>query len=156
DKSRVVSSNVFYFKATVGGHTSERKHEEYRTYEAKPNGRLISLRIIQTGDGGDQTMEGTATEDGVHVIIKRPGQTHQVKTLPPTRETVEDADQVRVALMRHATVQGVMIDGMDLDTYKVSTSVEKPEQRLMRGVQVKLNHLRTFNEKDKIPLDAFV
>jgi hypothetical protein len=156
DNSRAIYSNVNYLKATLGGHVSERKVTQRRTYESKPNGKLISLVIEQQGDGGDQTMEGTATSDGVHVTIRHPGQTNQVKNLPPARETVEDADQWRVALLRHTKVEGLIIDGMDLDAYRVTTTVERPDLRMIAGINVPLSHLRTFNEKDKIPVDAYV
>ena len=169
DPSRVISTNLFYFKANLSGKASERRRLETRTYEAKPNGRLVSVSIEQTGDGGDQLLQGTATAEGLSFIIKRPGQPNQVKStswkmnpalrgksLAPPREHVEDADQVRVALARKAPVHGTILDGIDLEPFDVTTTPEKPEERLIRGVKVKLLHARTVSEKDKVPIDTYV
>jgi transglutaminase-like putative cysteine protease len=156
DANRAVAKNIFYFKASVGGKASERTHTEVRTYESKPGGHLLSFTVAQAGDGGDQTMEGTATPKGLHVVIHRRGQPDEVKDLPPSHETVEDADQARVALLRKATVEGTILDGMDLDEYKTTTTVEKPEKRLVKGVSMAMGHVRTLNEKEHVPTDQYL
>ena len=50
------------------------------------------------GDGGDQRLEGTQTPAGLRVVRKRPGLPDEALTLPASPETVEDADQARVAI----------------------------------------------------------
>ncbi len=103
---RVQAVNEFVFKATVGTKTAERYLKDTRLYEAKPGGRLLSFVIEQRGDGGEQTLEGTATAAGLKVVRKRPDQPNEVLNLPASKETVEDADQARVALKRNAKVDG--------------------------------------------------
>src|SRR5712692_4185138 len=76
NKARSVSE--FVFKANVANKVSERLHKEVRTYEAKPGGRLLSFRIEDSGDGGTQVMDGTATAAGMRVVRKRPGQAGQI------------------------------------------------------------------------------
>jgi hypothetical protein len=154
--SRVESVAEFVFKANVGAKTSERHHREVRTYEAKPGGRLLSFVVEQKGDGGDQTLEAAATPTGLRVVRKRPGQPHQVLNLPPSKETVDDADQARVALLRGTSVEGAVTDGHDLESYKVSTTLGGEETRVLGGVKVKLRKAITLSQKEKVPVEAFI
>jgi len=153
-KARAVSE--FVFKANVSNKVSERLHKEVRTYEAKPGGRLLSFRIEDSGDGGAQVLDGTATSTGVRVVRKRPGQAEQILNLPATQETIEDADQARVAIRRNKAVDGFVLDGQDLGTYKVKTTVEPPQQRPIHGVTVKLHKAITLSEKENVPAEVYL
>jgi transglutaminase-like putative cysteine protease len=153
---QVRSINELVFKATVGTKLSERVHREERIYEAKPGGRLLSFVVEQKGDGGDQRLEGLSTPQGLHVVRKRPGLPEEARTLPPSKEQVEDADQARVALYRKAKVEGTITDGTDLESYKVTTTVDAPEERMVRGVKVRLGKAQTISEKEKVPVVAYV
>jgi hypothetical protein len=155
-KDQVRSINELVFKATVGKNVSERVHREERTYEATPEGRLLSFVVEQRGDGGTQRLEATNTPKGLRVVRKRPGLPDEVLMLPPSPEKVEDADQARVALYRKATVEGKITDGTDLESYKVTTTYHPPEERLVRGVKVRLGKAETISEKEKVPVVAYV
>jgi hypothetical protein len=155
DASRAVLTKIECLRTTVGGHKVERRAVERRTYEAKPQGRLVSLTVEMTGDGGDQSIQGTATADGLHVTIRRPGHANVVKTLPPTLETVEDADQARLAVLRQGSLKGTIIDGLDLAAYGVASTFEAMEMRVVGGARVRVAHVRTLNEKDHIALDEY-
>ncbi|XXF76792.1 transglutaminase-like domain-containing protein [Myxococcaceae bacterium GXIMD 01537] len=144
-----------YFQATVGTQKSERRYREERVYESKPNGRLLSFVIQQRGDGGDQTLEGTQTPEGLRVTRKRPQVADETLTLPASRETVEDADPERVALVRKAARKGISLDGTDLRDYPLSVSVEPSEKRLVNGVHVELGRTTTMSEKEKLPLTSY-
>jgi len=154
DQVRAVSN--FVFRASVGNKIAERIHNETRIYEAKPKGRLLSLVVEDRGDGGNQTFEGTATAEGVKVVQKRPGQPDQVHKLPPTPETVEDADQARVAVLRNTSVSGTILDGQDLQNYRADTTLGPTELRLVRGVKVRLHKVVTLVQKEKIPIEGFL
>ncbi len=143
------------FKATVGTRTSERLYREERVYEAKPGGRLLSFVIQQRGDGGDQTLTGTQTPEGLHVVRKRPGVPDETLRLPASKEVVEDADAERVALHRKAPLKATLLDGTDLREYPVSITVEKSEQRLLNGVKVLLARTTSISEKENVPLTSF-
>jgi transglutaminase-like putative cysteine protease len=153
---RVRSINELHFKAQVGARMSERVHREERIYEARPGGRLVAFTIEQRGDGGNQTLVGTATPTGVSVVRKRPGLPDETVNQPPTQETVEDTDQVRVALHRQRKVDGHMMDGTDLGTYPVSTTVESAEERLISGVKVRVGKTVTLSQKEKVPVTTYV
>ncbi len=155
-KDRVRSINALHFKVQVGTRLSERIHREERIYEAKPGGRLLSFTIEQKGDGGDQKLEGTATAEGLRVVRKRPGLKDEVLNLPPTTETVEDADQARVAIFRKSRVEGSALDGTDLGTYEMITVAEPVEERLIGGVKVKVGKATTLSEKEQVPTSAYV
>lgn len=155
-KDQVVAVNEFVFIAQVGHNKSERVLKEHRTYEAKPGGKLLSFVVVQSGDGGDQTLEATATPRGLKVVRKRPNLPDEVIERPPSKEVVEDADQARVAIALKKDVVGTVTDGTDLEQYKVTTSPRGSETRLLGGVQVKLRRATTISSKEKVPAEVFI
>jgi Transglutaminase-like superfamily len=138
-------------KAQVGQAMAERHHREERVYEARPGGRLLSFVIEDRGDGGNQTLSGKVASRGIEVLRRRPGHADETISLPPVAETVEDADQVRVALQRGKPVTGTVLDGMDLQPYALTTTPGGTERRTLHGVVVTLRHATTVSEKDKVP-----
>jgi Transglutaminase-like superfamily len=156
-RDTVTSVTELHFKAKVGPTAvSERMMKETRRYEAKPGGKLISFVMEQRGDGGDQTLEGTASAAGVRVIRKKPKLPDEIKMLPPSKEVVEDADQARVALKRNAKVAGTITDSTDLQQYGVTTTVGGTETRTVAGVKAKLRKVVTISEKEKVPTEAWI
>lgn len=153
---RVVGRSETYFRASVGGKVAERHVKETRVYEAKPGGRLVSFLVEQTGDGGDQRLEATATPAGLTVVRKRPGYPNQILQLAPTGEKVEDADQVRVALLRGKRVEGTITDSQDLQAYQVTTTPGRESERIVGGVKVKLRSATTLSNKEKVPIEVLV
>lgn len=156
DRSKAVARNEFVFKANVGTKVSEQRILEERIYEAKPGGKLLSFNIAKTGDGGEQTLIGTATASGLRVLRRRPGQPNQIVNQPASRETVEDADQARVAIFRGKAIEGTVVDGQDLEQYVIRTTLGGVEERVLAGVQVKLRKATTISDKEKVPIDAFL
>lgn len=156
DRSKAIAKNEFVFKANVGTKVSEQRITEERVYESKPGGKLLSFKIAKTGDGGAQTLIGTATSSGLRVLRKRPGLPHQIVNQPASRETVEDADQARVALLRGEAIEGTIVDGQDLEQYLVRTTLGGTEERVIAGVHVKLRKATTVSAKEKVPIDAFI
>ena len=153
---QVLSINEMVFKATVGNRPSERLYREERVYEATPGGRLLSFVVQQKGDGGEQRLEATNSPAGLRVVRKRPGLADEVRMLPASIEKVEDADQARVAIYRKAKVEGTITDGTDLESYKVATTAELPEERMVLGVKVRMGKAQTLSEKEKVPVVAYV
>ena len=149
DRARSVQELLI--RAQVGEVMAERRHREERIYEARPGGRLLSFLIEDHGDGGDQTLTGQATAGGIEVLRRRPGHADEKLALPPTAETVEDADQVRVALLRGQPVSGSVLDPMDLQSYTLTTTPGGTEHRTLHGVVVTLRHATTLSEKDRVP-----
>lgn len=154
DQARSIQEAMF--KVNVGGRMSERYRREIRTYEAMPRGRLLSFLIESKGDGGDQLLEGTASPSEIKVLRKRPGRDTETLNLPATDERIEDSDPARVAILRGAPLEGMTLDGDDLHQYKVSTTLGKPESRLLGGAPVKLQATVTVSEKEKIPIQTFI
>jgi hypothetical protein len=148
--------NEVVFKANVGSKVSERYLKETKRYLARPGGRLLSIVVEQRGDGGNQTLEGTATPTGLRVIRRRPGHPNEVLNRPPAKEVVEDADQARVALALNRKVEGFMADGQDLETYRLTTTLGEETVRAIGGVNVKLRQATTLSEKEKVPADAYL
>jgi len=155
-KPEVRSIADFVFRAKVGNNTAERRHHEERIYESKPRGKLLSFVIKDEGDGGNQVLVGKATPTGFSVKRQRPGQTDETFTLPPVAETVEDADQLRVALLRGKEVSGMALDGTDLGQYRMTTTPAAEERRVVNGVTILLRKATIVSEKEKVPMQAVV
>ena len=156
-KDTVTAITEVHFRAQVGAAAvSDRMLKETKLYEAKSGGKLISFVMEQTGDGGDQRLEGSALPDGVRVVRKKPGLANEIKMLPPSKEVVEDADQARVALKRNAKIEGIITDTTDLEQYKVTTTVGATETRAIGGVKATLRKITTLSEKEKVPTEAWV
>ena len=148
-QARYVAELVF--KAKAGQASVDRQHREERVYESRPGGRLLSFVFEDKGDGGTQTLLGKATQAGIEVLRRRPGHPDEKLTLPPVTETVEDADSVRVSLLRNAPVSGMVLDAMDLVAAEVTTTPGSSEHRTVNGVSVTLRRATTISEKDKVP-----
>jgi len=155
-KPEVRSVADFVFRAKVGNNTAERRHHEERIYESKPRGKLLSFVIKDEGDGGNQVLVGKVTPTGFTVKRQRPGQSDDTFSLPPVEETVEDADQLRVALLRGKEVSGMALDGTDLRQYRMTTTPAAEERRVVNGVNVLLRKATIVSEKEKVPMQAVV
>ena len=155
-KDTVTATTEIHIRAKVGTAVSDRMMKETRVYESKPNGKLITFVMEQSGDGGEQSLEGSALPDGVRVVRKKPGQPNEIKLLPASKEVVEDADQARVALKRNAKVMGTITDSTDLQQYTVTTTVGGTESRVIGGVKANLRKVTTMSEKEKVPTEAWV
>jgi hypothetical protein len=153
---QVITVNELHFKAKVGTRVSERVMKETKVFEAKPKGKLLSFRMEQTGDGGDQTLDGLVTKEGLKVLRSRPGFKDETLIVSAPKEVVEDADQARVSLKRNQPLEGTVTDSTDLKQYVVRTTVGPDESRTIRGVKVKLRRAVTISEKEKVPTEAFV
>lgn len=153
---QVIAINEFVFKATVGTKLATRTMKETRIYESKPGGRLLTFTVEQTGDGGEQTLEATNTTTAMRVLRKRPNLPNEVLNRKPSTELVEDADQARVAIKRQAKVSGLITDGTDLDSYRVTTDYKGQTTRVIGGLQVKVSQVTTISDKEKVPADAWV
>lgn len=153
---QLIAINELHFLAKVGTRTTDRMMKETKVFEAKPGGKLLSLRLEQKGDGGDQLLDGLVTKEGLKVLRSRPGKADETLVLPMPKEVAEDADQVRVALKRNAKIEGVVTDTTDLKQYAWTTTPDGAETRTIRGVKVKLAKALTVSEKDKVPQVAYV
>ena len=155
-RAEVRSVADFVFKAVVGNNTAERRHREERIYESRPGGRLLSFVITDEGDGGNQVLTGKMTPAGFSVKRHRPGQADETFTIPPVQETVEDADQLRVALLRGKEVSGMALDGTDLGQYRMTSTPAAEERRVVNGVSILLRRATIVSEKEKVPMQAVV
>ncbi|MBK7862087.1 MAG: transglutaminase domain-containing protein [Archangiaceae bacterium] len=150
--------NEFVMKAMVGNNKSERYLKDVRVYEAKPKGKLLSFFIEKKGDGGDETLEGTSTAQGLRMLRKRPNQPNEVKTLPAARETVEDADQYRLALKKGVKLVGDVIDAQDLEQYRLTTTPDgkPPADRTIGGVTVKVRKVVSIFDHEKVETNVYI
>jgi hypothetical protein len=82
-----------------------RKVVEQRSYEARPAGRLLAFQAEWSGDGGDRTITGRCSPSGCTAQDKG-----QARSLGVIAETLDQAEGVRLAAARRATVRGPQLD----------------------------------------------
>ena len=152
----VATDNRLAFIASVGGRRSERHHHEQRTYDGRPGGKLKSFVFQQTGDGGDQRLEGTCLADKLTVKRTRPNAAEETLTFPPCTERTEQADPVRVALLRKQPVGGPTLDFMDLKHWTVRATPGESTTRVLGGVKTQLRTVTLLSEKEKVPVKNLV
>jgi transglutaminase-like putative cysteine protease len=156
-KETLTSKNQIRVRAKVQAAVTERELNETKVFESKPRGRLLSFVMEQKGDGGEQTLAGTAVLEGMLVVRKRPQRPDETLMLKASKETVEDADQARLALKRGAKVEGMVTDTTDLEQYRVVTTVGgPPEVRSIGGVKVKVRRVESLSDKEKVPTSIWI
>jgi len=106
----IVVTSETSVSATVGNKAVVRRQAEERTYEARPAGRLLSFTAELTGDGGDRTITGRCAPSGCTAKVTGPGGDGKERSLGAVAETLEQADGVRLAAARHATVSGPQLE----------------------------------------------
>jgi transglutaminase-like putative cysteine protease len=105
----VVTQGETLLQATVGDKQVSRRLSEERIYEARPAGRLLSFRAEWSGDGGERTVTGRCSPSGCTARISGDGPS-QEKDLGAVSETLDQAEGVRLAAARRATVLGPQLD----------------------------------------------
>jgi len=105
----VVALSETLLQATVGDKQVSRRLSEERVYEARPAGRLLSFRAEWAGDGGERTVTGRCAPSGCTARVSGDGPA-QEKELGAVAETLDQAEGVRLAAARRATVLGPQLD----------------------------------------------
>jgi len=105
----VVATSETLLQATVGEKTVARRLAEERIYEARPSGRLLSFRAQWSGDGGDRTVTGRCAPSGCTAAVTGDA-SGKPKELGSVVETLDQAEGVRLAAARRATVLGPQLD----------------------------------------------
>ena len=154
-KNTVTNRTEMRVRAKVGDKVVERSIIEERTYEDRPEGRLMRFEFDARGDGGDQRLVGTREGAKFKVARTGKGQPAQEFRIPAPEERVEDADANRVAILRGKVHTGKVVDLTDLQTYRVVTTPGPVESRVIAGVTMKLRKVRSINDKEKVEFESF-
>ncbi len=152
-KRVIIERNDVTLKASIGGAVTERTIHETRTYEPRDGGRLIFFTVQKTGDGGEETLEGTVRPDGIALRRVRAGHPDEMRELPATREVVEDGDAPRLVASTRQTRVGSTLDLEDtLKDKKTTTTLEGESTVVIAGVSVKVVRMRTLEEPDQLAI----
>lgn len=137
--------------ATIGGAKTERKVHEVRYYELKDAGRLLAVEIDKTGDGGEEHIRGVTKGDKLELTITHPGRAPEVKTMPASGETAEQADAPRLVLAHGQPIAGKAFDEDQLADKNTQTTLGAPGELASAGVTVKVRRVSQVDDKDKLP-----
>jgi len=101
-------------RANQGGAVVSRRVREVKTYAAGSHGPLLSMEALHEGDGGDMAISIRFDAAGGHVTRTPAHGAAEHLELPPTRDTVDNADLVRLSAARHRRFEGYLFDSTTL------------------------------------------
>lgn len=150
----VVATEDTTLKATLGGAAVRRRVREEKSYEEKPEGRLILFRALHEGDGGDETIVAHCDPAGVHLVRRRPGQPEERLELPPSEDVVENADLPRLAVLRHATQRGRLFDSSSLRDKTERVDYLGPGELPAAGSNTRVERVKITEDEGKVAAKA--
>lgn len=139
-------------RVNVGGKAVERRQSEERVYEGRPGGRLLSLRAVFAGDGGDRTITGTCVRERCTMLIDVPAGGREERVLEGVTETADLADGVRLAAARRGTVRGRQIEPMKLRVREVQDVFVRRERVAGAGVQDEVSVVEESEVGDRMAM----
>jgi len=152
-KKAVVSDTRVVLKASVGGVSIEREVRDERFYEYKDGGRLLMLRQEKHGDGGEEVLVARFAPDGGELTRSKPGAPDEVRKLPPSAETVENADSPRWIAANRQPLHGVTFDlERFLADKKDVTEIAGEETLTAAGVSVPVLRIKTVEQDSQVPI----
>jgi hypothetical protein len=146
----VVAESETLLQAKVGGKTVVRSVRETRTYEARPAGRLLTFEAAWRGDGGDRTVRGHCSPSGCEATLAGADGRAETRQLGAVAETLDQAEGVRLAAARRATVRGPQLD---LDKLRVRDWVQafvRRERIAGAGVEAEVSVVTEAEAGDRL------
>jgi len=135
----VVASSETYISATVGDKTVARRLSEERVYEARPAGRLLTFKAQWSGDGGERQVSGRCNPSGCTGRVTGGDGAVQDRDLGAVVETLDQAEGVRLAAARRATVLGPQLDLEKLRTRDLEQKFLGRERLAGGGVETEVS-----------------
>jgi hypothetical protein len=155
-KPVVVAVDDTTLHANLGGAQVSRHVLEKRTYEAKPNGRLIYFKAVHEGDGGDETLSGPCDKSGVHLTRQRPGQPDETLDLPPSKDQIDDADLPRLAIHRKKSLSGVAFDSTAMRDKAQRAAYRGPGELVAGGTRARVERVAVTEDEGKLAAEVSV
>lgn len=145
----VVTQSETLLQATVGDKQVARRLTEERIYEARPAGRLLSFRAEWSGDGGERTVTGRCAPSGCTARVSGDGPP-QERSLGAVVETLDQAEGVRLAAARRATVLGPQLDLEKLRVRELEQKYLGRERVAGAGVEAEVSVVSEAEVGDRI------
>lgn len=156
-KKVAVAVSRVLIKASVGGNPMERDVSEERYYAWQDGGRLLVLRQEKHGDGGDEVLIARNLGDAMELKRVRPGVPDEVRRLPATAETIEDADPARWVVATKQQRSGAAFDlERLLADKKVDTEFDGELTVTAAGVSIPAARAKTIEEESRMPILSVV
>ncbi len=144
-----VSREEMLVEAKVGERVVRRQVTEERVYEPKVKGRLLSMRTVFQGDGGNRSLDvacGPATckaeitaDDG-----------RRTTEFPHPGETAEQAEAARLSALTCRTVSGSQLQSDDLRVKKMTNRYAGRGRVGGGGVEVPVSIVEEMEDGDRI------
>ena len=146
----VVAIEDTTLRATLGGNTVSRRVREEKTYRDKPHGQLLSMVALHEGDGGDVALEVRFDATGGHLTRTPKGGKPEQIELPPTQDTLDGVDLVRLSVARHGSAKGYLFDSTTLkDKLDQVTYVGKGQLRAA-GITAAVDNVTVTEDEGKV------
>jgi hypothetical protein len=145
----VVATSETLLQATVGDKTVSRRLAEERVYEARPAGRLLTFHAEWSGDGGDRTVAGRCSPSGCSAKVSGDAAA-PARDLGSVVETLDQAEGVRLAAARRATVLGPQLDLEKLRARELEQKYLGRERVAGAGVEAEVSVVSEAEVGDRI------
>jgi hypothetical protein len=150
-KEVLVGRSEMALRVKVGGNTVERRQTEERIWEARPGGRLLTLKATFSGDGGDRTLSGSCVRTTCKLQVTAADGTHD-QELTGVTETADMADGVRLAAARRGTVRGKQLDLFKVRVREVQQVFVRREAVAGAGVQQEVSVVEESEVGDRVAI----
>jgi len=145
----LVSREEMLVEALVGQRKVRRQVTEERVYEAGPKGRLVSLKSVFGGDGGDRTVRVTCGATTCKAEIAAPDGKRNAE-FPHPGETAEQAEAPRLAARTCRPVSGPQLQADDLRVKKMTSKYAGRDRLGAGGVEVAVSVVEEQEEGDRV------
>ena len=143
-------------RASQGGAVVTRRVREVKTYAARPHGPLLSMEALHEGDGGDMAISIRFDSKGGHATRTPANGTPEQFELPPSRDTLDDIDLVRLSAARHRKVEGYLFDSTTMkDKHDVVEDLG-PDELKSGGASAKAERVSIVEDDGKIAAQSWV
>ncbi len=145
----LVSREEMLVEALVGQRKVRRQVTEERVYERGARGRLVSLRTIFEGDGGDRIVQVTCGPSTCKAEVTSPDGRRNVE-LPHPGETAEQAEAPRLSALACRPVAGPQLQADDLRVKRMTSRYAGRTRLGAGGVEVPVSIVEEMEEGDRV------
>ncbi len=156
DQKVVVGIEDTTIRANQGGAVVSRRVREVKTYAARPHGPLLSMEALHEGDGGDMAISIRFDATGGHLTRTPAHGSPEHLELPPTRDTVENTDLVRLCATRHRRVEGYLFDSTTMKDKRDVVEDLGPDELKSGGASARTEKVSITEDDGKIAADTWV
>lgn len=145
----LVARQEMLIQASVAGQQVVRRQRDEKVYQARPRGRLLLYESQREGDGGTRRVRFSCSPGSCVAQFSSDGGS-QIRELPPTAETAEQADAARLAAALRGTITGAQLEPERLREKKMRDVFERRATLAGAGVELEVSLVAESSDEDRV------